>query len=153
MEEKNYDRYLGVVVMILSVFIFLYSFKYSTLNRSGTIPVGPRFYPQLLGIGLFISGLILLLKNMKYKIELPLAGIKANGKIVLFSALFIIVFEFLGYIISTLCLVFCLTYFMGYRKIFTAIVYTVLFTLSLYVIFYTVVRVPLPGGLIGHRFF
>ncbi len=145
--------FLGLVVMAIAVFIFFYSFHFSKFNRDGTLPLGPRFYPQLIGIGLFICGLVLSIKNTPYSITLPRETVKSNAKVILLSIFYILCFEALGYIISTCIFIVAVVFFLGYRRILVSIFYSVLLTGSLYVLFYILMKIPLPGGLISHRFF
>ena len=139
--------------MLFSLFIFFYSFKFPKFNREGTLPVGPRFYPQIIGIGLFISGLLLAIKNKPIRIEIQKRGIKDNLKIILLFTAYIIFFEILGYLISTFIFILCLLYAQQIRKVYKTIIFSVIVAIALYVTFYTILKIPLPGGILGHRFF
>ena len=150
MKKGHTDLIIGIAVAAVGLFIFFYSFNYSRFNREGTLPVGPRFYPQMIGICLTVCGIILSIRNRPFQIVIPREGFRKNAKVILSFVLYVILFETLGYILSTLLFIFALVYLQERRKLLELIMFTIVVTFSLYFTFHTFLSIPLPGGFLKY---
>jgi putative tricarboxylic transport membrane protein len=121
--------------------------------------VGPRFFPELVGIGLMIAGLLLMYETWRKHSRFGEAADGANvekskkaQKIILCALLWTIVyyaaFEPVGYIISTIVYIFCLLCYFNRVKWWHNAIYTVMFTGVAYAIFDKFLNVVLPSGLL-----
>ena len=121
--------------------------------------VGPRFFPELVGCGLVLAGLLLLYEAWQKQAQKSNAAqaldIKKDGKaeiIIVFVALWTIVyyvsFEPVGYIVSTLVYIFCLLCYFHRVKWWHNAIYTVMFTGVAYAVFDKFLNVVLPSGVL-----
>ena len=120
-------------------------------------PLGPRAFPALIGAGLVLSGLLLFLETWKKRriaasgpaeprsaeqkhVALLLAGMVA------WTALYYLSFDRLGYLIATPLFILGLLSYFNRRRHAVNLVVAAGFTIVVYLLFSTLLGVPLPAG-------
>lgn len=121
--------------------------------------VGPRFFPELVGLGLVVAGTLLVYeawwkqatRNKSVEKENRQIAKRAQKIIVaaaVWTIVYYIAFEPVGYIISTIIYIFCLLCYFNQVKWWKNAIYTVMFTGAAYAIFDKFLNVVLPSGLL-----
>ena len=143
----------GLFWLAISIFVCLVSIR----DEFGTFHApGPGFFPFLSAIVLGAFAIILMItssRKTRWERKMPdlwkgLAWKKVAG--VLFSLfLYPLVLPFLGYLLATFGLMFFLLGVMGRTKVWVRGVNALIVTLASYVIFYRLLDVRLPKGMLG----
>lgn len=137
------------VLTILGVFVLYQSSKFPDLS-SGSL-LGPEFFPNFLVIILFILLGALVFVTLKSEKNTSLGLLSNDSKKIYLTIgiilVYIFVFRYLGFIISTI--IFLDILFALFEKKFRVIniVISVAATVFIYVIFKQILFVPLPGGI------
>lgn len=66
MKEKRGDIFSGIVIGVLAVIYYIYSFK---IQKTTSDVLGSRFFPQLAAILLLILSVILIVQALRKKSE------------------------------------------------------------------------------------
>jgi putative tricarboxylic transport membrane protein len=135
-----------------------------TPSPSSAVLIGPRVFPIAIGVAFALASLALLAKGLR---EAPsdAGGEPAEpveeeddtltqsptllGVIVALLFGYILLFIPLGYLISTALFILAVTMYLDSRHWIRNLVYAVLFPLVVYFVFTELLRVTLPGGLLG----
>jgi putative tricarboxylic transport membrane protein len=126
-------------------------------------PMGPQVFPALIGIGLMASALLLMAETWRKHRPAPAhprpdpdqghRDLAAHRLIllgmVLWTALYYVAFEPLGYLISTLVYMFGLLACFNRGRWFVNVACAVGFTLAAYAVFTRFLQVALPQGVFG----
>lgn len=136
--------------------IYLYATgKFPALHLSD--PLGPQAFPRLLGIGLLLTAVAVLVETLRANKPKGPTGEKAAGEgqyhaivvgVVIWTALYFAVFEWLGYAISTSIYLLALMAYFRRGKWMSNGVTSVLYSFGSYVIFTKLLLVSLPAGLL-----
>ena len=145
------ERVMGIVIALLGLVMFL-----NTLNMSFLMLAddpGPKLLPQIVSIGLIGCGIgLIFYKNETAKKVTFTLNENSKRMIVSFVALVVyaIVFNLLGYLISTFLFLTFLTWYLTKEKSRATIVKSllngVIVTVIIYVVFSTLLNVILPSG-------
>jgi putative tricarboxylic transport membrane protein len=122
-------------------------------------PLGPKVFPMLIGIGLLISGVLILIESLK-KNGLPAKPAETstvNQKdlgiilvaMVIWTIVYYTAFEPVGYIISTVVYLFGLLLFFHPKKHVKNALISVIFTAVAYATFAKFLGVSMPAGLLA----
>ena len=119
-------------------------------------PMGPQVFPALIGIGLLGSALLLMAETWRKQRPAgvtPDPSARAHRLIlagmVLWTALYYLAFEPLGYLLSTLVYMFVLLACFNRGRWFVNAACAVGFTLAAYAVFTRFLQVALPQGVFG----
>jgi len=150
--------WLLAIAILLGATVYLYADSRLPQLAIGD-PMGPRAFPALIGIGLLLSGLLLILETWRKRAAAaPHAADAAAGdpkhlKILLalaaWTALYYVAFEPVGYLIATPIYLFALLAFFNPRRWLVNSAVALGFTASAYGVFAGLLNVQLPGGLLG----
>ncbi|WP_187254529.1 tripartite tricarboxylate transporter TctB family protein [Alkalicoccus halolimnae] len=153
---------VACLLLLVSIVIFIQSGDFTHLNES---QLGPGTYPQLISVLLASLSLILIIsqsrKLLKEKSEMSMENVKAGFgsfyteyKLVLhiigLLALYIILIDITGFIITTILFVIAAGMLIGPKKkknLITLSIVSVILTFSTYLFFENVLYVRFPGGL------
>lgn len=147
------DVAAGSIVLAIGVAVLVNAASFPDMPGQ---PIGPAFFPLLLAAGLVVSGLVLILAE---RIGRPAdtlalnAGLRrprmlANALVVVAAlAVYALVVETVGFFITSSALLLVLFLAFGTRPRH-AVPLAVVVPLVLHYAFYTVLRVPLPWGLL-----
>lgn len=155
MRTLRADAMLAVVVIVVAA-IYPYLDARLPTARIGD-PLGPKAFPALVGGGLILAALLLLLETWKKRgtgtaaavaprpaeekhVALLLTGMAA------WTALYYFWFERLGYLIATPLFILGLLSYFNRRRHATNLAVAAGFTIVVYLLFSTLLGVPLPSG-------
>ena len=149
------DRIIFVCILVLAGVYFWATEQIPTLEIGD--PLGPKAFPRLLGIGLLLSAAMLLaeiIRDRKAATE-PAASDPAEKtawKIVagatVATAIFFLLFETVGYMLSVSIYLLVMTSFFHPKKWTTNILTSVIYGVGSYFIFTKALGVSLPAGLL-----
>jgi putative tricarboxylic transport membrane protein len=115
-------------------------------------PLGPSVYPKMLGAGLVILGVILILMAVRSKDDQKKKDTLFSGaslrilSLIIAGALYIVLFERLGFILSTILFIFAIMNITGESRWQKSVTVSVIIPLCLYIIFNKLLNVLLPLG-------
>lgn len=140
------DRALGVSLILLSVFLYLYTYVFDYPKGSGYM-VDIAFFPRFLAVVLFILGFILLLKRPTGMEER--ASITKGKKLIAMYLSFIfytLALDKLGFLVDTFLWVAFMSWLVGERKVWIMLLTAFLATAMGYYLFSVILGVPLSEG-------
>jgi putative tricarboxylic transport membrane protein len=146
-------KYPGIFFLIFSIYVFIGSLKLGigSLNKPG-----PGFISFCSGAILGILTIIMIIQNIwinKLKTEGKSEKLKIRWKPILMviTSLFtyILIFEYLGFLISTIFFVGFLLKFIEKKGWFITIFTSLIMVLASYYIFKVLLQAELPKGIIG----
>lgn len=151
------DRIIFVCILVLAGIYFFATEKLPSLEIGD--PLGPKAFPRLLGVGLLITAIILLFEMIRGRKAAPASDVPSRapadrasymivGGVSLWTFLYFLVFEPLGYIIATSIYLIALTSFFHKGKRTMNVLTSVLFSFGSYVMFVKVLGVNLARGII-----
>ena len=159
------DRVIFVCTLLLAGVYFYATEQLPSLEIGD--PLGPKAFPRLLGIGLLITAVVLLLEILRArKSPAPKAADSAMrgapiivgadtrgapvivGAVALWTLLYFITFERLGYILSTSLYLLALTNYFNRGKTIANVLTSVLFPIISYLMFTKLLGVTLPPGIL-----
>ena len=154
-QKVNFDFLSGTLSVIIGIVygILAYNIKRSPMGN----PLAPSLFPLILAAGMVIFGVMLLIKSdlqatkrafEKIKTTKTANDILSNKMIIatiVASVVYALIFEHLGYIISTILFIgFILTITNG-RKWVKNLIISVVFSIAVYYIFNNLLGIVLPG--------
>lgn len=149
------DRVIFVCTLILAGVYFYATEQLPSLEIGD--PLGPKAFPRLLGIGLVIAAVILLLEIIRARKTIPAApkaGAESRGAptvvalAALWTFLYFLVFEPLGYVIATTTYLFVLMAYFNRGRWLTNGLTVVLFCVGSYLMFTKLLGVTLARGIL-----
>jgi putative tricarboxylic transport membrane protein len=155
------DRVIAICVIVFAA-LYLWATSQIPSLEIGD-PLGPKAFPDLLGIGLLLAAVLLFVETIKKKAEgepepAPKSEVATKeelGHLVViagvcaWTALYYAVFEQLGYILSTTIFLFGLTSYFSRRRWVMNATTVVLFSVGSYALFVDVLGVTLPPGILS----
>jgi putative tricarboxylic transport membrane protein len=150
------DRVIFVCILVLAGVYFYATEQLPSLEIGD--PLGPKAFPRLLGVALVITAGILLLEIVRGRRRAPPAPAEERdprtrgayivlAAVVVWTFLYILTFESLGYVIATTIYLFALTSYFNAGKWVTNALTCVLFCLGSYWMF-KLLGVNLAQGLL-----
>ena len=150
------DRIIFTGILILAAVYFYATAQIPSIEIGD--PLGPKAFPRLLGIGLLVTGGILLLEMLRArKTEVRDAGAKAPiewrhylvvGAAAIWTGVYFAVFEWLGYAIATTFYLLALTSYFHKGRLKTNVLTSVLFSVISYFMFTKLLGVTLARGIL-----
>jgi putative tricarboxylic transport membrane protein len=151
------DVLLGICV-IIGAAVYLHADADLPVLQNGG-PMGPQAFPALVGIGLLISGLLLLGETWRrrraagFAPAAPADPIKRRSRAILaamtaWTALYYFAFERAGYVVATLVYMFALLAFFNRGRWWVNAASAAGFTLAAYMLFTSFLQVALPRGIL-----
>jgi len=151
------DRVIFVCILILVGVYFWATEKLPSLEIGD--PLGPKAFPRLLGILLLVTAGILLFEMIKGRKAAPPSDVPSRGPVdrvsylivggvTVWTFLYFLVFERLGYVIATSIFLVALTCFLNRGKWTMNVVTSIGFAVGSYVMFVKVLGVNLAPGIL-----
>lgn len=146
-----------VLLGILGAFAAIYSQLNLPLENPFGAGVGPRLFPQLAGVTMVVMSVYLLSlrlwRRRKGEMDDELVEMQVRDGLrvlafILLCAGYMLVFEAIGFGVSTAALLFLLFLINGFRRYLVAAVLAVAFTVAIYLLFTTGLGLPLPSPLL-----
>lgn len=164
MTKKNEDIIAGVILLVVSVIVFIFS---NRIPRMVVTTVGPDFMPKLVALGMAIFSCLLIFKSL----QIPTMSSEQNGErvheynsfadflrthidLVTIALLFLyaIGIATLGFLISTIIYLVVHINLMGMNKkqnLVVSLVVSIGIAFGVYLLFTKVLYVMLPSGFLG----
>lgn len=153
---------------VIAIILFLFSLAYICMafeipEFTLKTPIDSDLFPKVLGIMMLILAVLLYFEKEKNDSEIEeeeedstavsivekwSAPKMQVGVITLMLFLYIIFFETIGFIVSTLLFLYLATFYFGYKKHVINVLVSILFTVSLYLILHVGLGIHLPKGLL-----
>lgn len=150
------DRVIFVCIIVLAAVYFYATAEIPSLEIGD--PLGPKAFPRLLGVVLLITGGMLFMEmwRARGKKKEEAAGapsvdrriVMVIGAVVVWTALYVTVFEPLGYVIATTAYLLALMAYFHPRRWVTNILSSTLFCVGSYVMFNYLLGVSLAKGVL-----
>ena len=150
------DRYLGIACIVFGAIVFWDASRWKVLMK--TDPAGPGAVPKILAISIAVIGLVLIIGSLIFarlqdkKAIFTKAEMKPILLISVISFAYIILLEHVGYLFMTPLLIIGLMAVANVRKLKTLLSVGIGATLVLFVLFFIVLKVQLPMGLLDDVF-
>ncbi|KKB86064.1 hypothetical protein VW29_04030 [Devosia limi DSM 17137] len=151
---KVSDLGSGLAIASLGALVFAQS---RSFPAAGGVPVGPSFYPGLIGGVLFVCGVALAISSIKQRTALPVVALPgwtrkprsvlAVGAIVAAIVLYAVLSAQLGFLATAMLVTTVLLLAFGVRW-YASLGAALALSVVLHVLFAVLMRVPLPYGLI-----
>ncbi|MBB6218572.1 putative tricarboxylic transport membrane protein [Anaerosolibacter carboniphilus] len=140
----------GIISLLIGSVWFFVSYTLDANNFGGDIGVGPVFFPRLLAMAMILLSIIHIIrtlvgkKNAEFKLKMnPLSVYMMIG-----CFAYLILMNFIGYVITTFLYVLVTIYLLSRRKSLIDVTSAMLVALCLYGVFHLLLHVPLPEGLL-----
>ena len=133
---------------VIGIVIIAIAMGYPTAADYGTGVPGPGLWPIAISVVLLACAVLLALKSLKMdpekntKIELWSTGTKRVYLTMLILLVYVLVLEFLGFLIATVVLEFVLIQWFAKKKPWITAIFAVGITLVIYLVFQYVLNVP-----------
>lgn len=147
------DTLSGALTAIVGLFVAGYAWTFPPMPGQ---PVGPGLFPMLVGVGLFAFGTLLAASGWRRgegpavafddwtgKPRMVMCGAAVPAALVFYA----LVVDRLGFLFTSVALLAGLFFAFGVRRAWIAPI-AVIATLALHYAFYTLLRVPLPWGVL-----
>jgi putative tricarboxylic transport membrane protein len=149
------DAVIGVVLVLSALAMIWHTRSFPAMPGQD---YGPALFPTLIGIGFIVSGAILIVSGLRRRREAPLFGggewLRSAPHVINFLAvvggllLYILASDWLGFILTSLLLLFCwLVLFRGGKPI-SSLAIALAVTLVVDYAFSQLLLVPLPLGVL-----
>lgn len=124
---------------------------------SGDLPFGSLsfpgagFMPRILAVLAIFFGFVLLFRASESKpfAELSWSDAKHAGMVVAITAITIAAFEWLGFVVADILMIFALLVVIERKRIFPAAIYSAGLVVTTYLLFVHVLKTPLEAGVLG----
>ena len=152
------DRVIFVCTLVLAAAYFYATEQLPTLEIGD--PLGPKAFPRLLGVGLVLAAILLFFEMVKARKTAPAnretvreeppdpGAPKIVAGVAVWTFLYFLVFEKLGYILATTAYLLPLMAYFNKGKWIANVLTAVLFCVGSYVMFVKVLGVNLAPGIL-----
>jgi len=149
------------VAAVIGGLVYLYADSKLLLVKIGD-PLGPRIFPAIIGVGVIVSGLLLMVETRKrhaagaQKAETAAAAHPREQQrpgiligMLVWTVLYYLAFEPVGYIVSTVIFLLGLLAVFNRGRHLTNLAVALGFTAVAYTIFDRLLAVPMPEGILS----
>ena len=136
------DRLIAIIFIASGVFLYIWSFGFEKGEAVGLIP--PTFFPRMIIVALIACCLLLLFRKQHVTVSFPAPGGVLAGMALVIG--YVLLMNRVGYLIVTPLFLFLFPTLMGYRRWISLLLFCIGGTLFSYLIFHSVLGVPLPMG-------
>lgn len=145
LNSKN--KKISIILIIIAVVYLLASFR---LPDYPYVPVDSDMVPKTLGfILLFLSILLFFVKDdAEKKQSIPKSEIKVILTVLAFVLIYILLFEIIGFVITTALFILITSWFLGYKGWVSNIIVSISIPLVIYLLFTQFLKVQLPAGIL-----
>lgn len=148
------DTILGVVLIVLAIFVLIFSSSFPELVVRGERLPGPRYFPALLSILMILFGAFYIVSNIfkcrkreKIREEASKRQVLPPLIVLASSVLFVPVIQLIGTTVGVIAITFSMMVFFRVKWYYSAII-SVMLALLIKVVFEVLFKVPLPEGIL-----
>jgi putative tricarboxylic transport membrane protein len=146
----------GIAVGLFGLAVYIQSGSFPTLGQQ---QIGPEVFPQVIAVGMMVCALLLIIKGIKEKkatgedwIELPEWAREPRtlfGFLLVLIALafYILTSEWLGFLITGFIMLMVMFLYFQVKPL-VALITAIISVFVIHYLFYTVLKVPLPWGIL-----
>jgi putative tricarboxylic transport membrane protein len=146
----------GIAIGLFGLAVYIQSGSFPTLGQQ---QIGPEVFPQVIAVGMMICAILLIIKGIKDKkstgegwIELPEWAREPRslfGFLLILIALvfYVLASEWLGFLITGFVMLIVLFLYFQVKPL-VALITAVISVFVIHYLFYTVLKVPLPWGIL-----
>jgi putative tricarboxylic transport membrane protein len=153
-KKINFDAITGIVVTVFGIIYLILSYMLPRAAIGNAMD--PLYFPMGLGVLLIIVGLALFVRSDKTMIKASLASMlvkspkeKEVSKMVTYTCLAAIMygllFEHLGFILSTFAFMMSILFLTNGKKILVNTLVAAMFSVGIFALFNYALGIPLPG--------
>ncbi|SCY87882.1 tripartite tricarboxylate transporter TctB family protein [Paracoccus tibetensis] len=146
--DVSRDAVTGMVLMLAGIAMFVGAQGFSP---AAGLQFGAGFFPKIVSCGMAFSGMLILLGALRQsqpdRLTMDWRGLGRIGLLVALIAGYALALDPLGYHLSTIALLFTVALFFG-ASWWASSILAVSATLILHFVFYSVMRVSLPWGVL-----
>lgn len=145
------NRKLGLLIFIVAAVYLYLSFQLPNYEYA---PIDADVIPKGLGILLLVLSVFLFFSRAvetdaeKAKRDIPKTELGVIAAVFVMIFVYILLFETIGFIITTSLFIFFCSWFLGYRAWKTNILVSLLFPIVMYAIFVFALGIVLPRGIL-----
>ncbi|WP_211655219.1 tripartite tricarboxylate transporter TctB family protein [Planococcus alpniumensis] len=145
------NRKLGLLIFIVAAVYLYLSFQLPSYEYA---PIDADVIPKGLGILLLVLSVFLFFSRVvetdaeKAKRDIPKKELGVIAAVFAMIFVYILLFETIGFIITTSLFIFFCSWFLGYRAWKTNILVSLLFPIVMYAIFVFALGIVLPRGIL-----
>ncbi|MBU9673219.1 tripartite tricarboxylate transporter TctB family protein [Planococcus sp. CP5-4] len=145
------NRKLGLLIFIVAAVYLYLSFQLPNYEYA---PIDADVIPKGLGILLLVLSVFLFFSRVvetdaeKAKRDIPKKELGVIAAVFAMIFVYILLFETIGFIITTTLFIFFCSWFLGYRAWKTNILVSLLFPIVMYAIFVFALGIVLPRGIL-----
>ena len=156
-DRINFNAFVAIILMVFSIIVFVlipYQIEKPRLLTGRSLSgLAPSLFPRLSIVGLFILSVCYLVFSPKMEEKNLFKELNARSLVRVFVTVavfmfYALLFEPLGFILSSALVVCILTLYYGNRNIFIMLLVVVGAPLAIYFIFTHTLQVSLPEGLL-----
>jgi len=148
MLEKK-DRIFGVICIIAGIIVIYATSRIELKIKLSPNDAGPWLFPYISAIGILLCGAGIFIRNRPCKQYLTKEGWLRAGRLMLVLVGYVIVMKYVGFIFSTIIMLYIVTMILADRKkvgLLKASVFSVLTTVIVYFAFEKLFYILLPVG-------
>ncbi|KGX88100.1 hypothetical protein N781_11485 [Pontibacillus halophilus JSM 076056 = DSM 19796] len=148
---KTLNQKVSIVLLVLSAGYLYLTFN---LKEYPYVPIDSDFIPKVLGYILIALSILLYFDRSsesdkeKAKRQVSKEDVLALVGVGALIILYIVLFEWLGFLLTTALFVFSCSWALGYRRILSLVLVSVLFPSVLYYLFNYLLQIRLPEGIL-----
>lgn len=151
MSSKKADFIASIIMLFIGIYVLI---EVSNFRKISSLDIGPAFFPKILGILLIIFALLISFKAIKKNNNEKINFVNKNLIIVLLSIiLYCVLFNVIGFVISSTIMLAFLMRIMGSDKWIKTIITSFVIVIVIYFIFKMLLNVPLPWGILENFFY
>ena len=147
-KKRNWiDIVVSLCVYALTVFVFVYS---ASFKETADNSLNPDVWPRIVCVLMSLAATAQLVNALRGKLttEVTVANKKEVIAAIALIILYAVLLKPVGYIITSIVLMVCLLGLFRVKKVWVYIVLPVVTTAAAYYLFHSLLRVPLPAGLL-----
>ncbi|MGO4889225.1 tripartite tricarboxylate transporter TctB family protein [Anaerobacillus sp. MEB173] len=148
---KTMNQRVSIVLLLIAIVYLILSYQ---LPSYAYTEVDADMIPKALGwLLIFLSVLLFLAKDseteeQKARRKIPKKDIGVLLTVAGFIFVYIMLLEFLGFVIITALFIFFCSWFLGYKQHVTNMIVSVVFPVFMYTVFTMLLKISLPQGIL-----
>ena len=149
MDSKRIDIGVGLALCVLSVVIYWYADQYT---GRGVNSYGPNFFPQALSVLLFLASMGLMYQGFRQQmaeaLDVDRRGLINAGITLVLAVGYIGLMKLVGFYAASVAFLYITMVVLGQKSLKVRIASSVIVGSIVYAIFFYLLKIPLPEGVL-----